>query len=133
MTDSQRTVNDLEKLLRQLEAEKEELQHALDEAEAALEAEEGKVLRTQVCTNIGINRIIKCYMHAQVELSQIRAEIEKRLQEKEEEFENTRKAHQRIIEGMQASLEQEARARGELARVKKKLESDVNVSVKDVK
>jgi hypothetical protein len=38
----------MEKLQRQLEAEKDELQHALDEAEAALEAEEGKVMRTQV-------------------------------------------------------------------------------------
>ena len=48
------------------------LKAALDEAEAALEAEESKVLR------------------AQVEVSQIRSEIEKRIQEKEEEFENTR-------------------------------------------
>jgi len=38
----------LEKFQRQLEGEKDELQHALDEAEAALEAEEGRVLRTQV-------------------------------------------------------------------------------------
>uniref|UniRef100_A0A914L0P7 Myosin heavy chain n=1 Tax=Meloidogyne incognita TaxID=6306 RepID=A0A914L0P7_MELIC len=106
--DGQRTVNELEKLQRQLEGEKDELQHALDEAEAALEAEEGRVLRTQV------------------ELSQIRAEIEKRIQEKEEEFENTRKAHQRVIEGIQTSLEQEANAKTELARVKKKLEADVN-------
>ena len=44
---------------------KEELQRAVDEAEAALEAEEGKVMRTQI------------------EVAQIRAEIEKRLQEKE--------------------------------------------------
>jgi hypothetical protein len=44
-------------------------QHALDEAEAALEAEESKVLRSQV------------------EMNQIRSEIEKRIQEKEEEFE----------------------------------------------
>lgn len=44
----------------------------MDEAEAALEAEESKVLR------------------AQVEVSQIRQEIEKRIHEKEEEFENTR-------------------------------------------
>ncbi|KAI3415402.1 Myosin N-terminal SH3-like domain [Globodera pallida] len=106
--ENQRAVNELEKQQRQLEAQKDELQHALDEAEAALEAEEGKVMR------------------AQVELSQIRAEIEKRLQEKEEEFENTRKLHQRTIEGMQASLDQEAREKAELARVKKKLEADVN-------
>lgn len=68
------------------------------------------------------------FSYIQVELSQIRAEIEKRLQEKEEEFENTRKAHQRVIEGMQASLDQETRAKAELLRIKKKLESDVNVS-----
>ena len=59
------------------------MQKALDEAEAALEAEESKVLR------------------AQIEVSQIRSEIEKRIQEKEEEFENTRKNHQRALESMQ--------------------------------
>lgn len=59
----------MQKIIRRLEVEKEELQHALDEAESALEAEESKVLR------------------AQVEVSQIRSEIEKRIQEKEEEFE----------------------------------------------
>ncbi len=56
-----------------------------------MEAEESKVLR------------------AQVEISQIRSEIEKRIQEKEEEFENTRKNHQRAIDSMQASLETEAK------------------------
>ena len=48
-----------------------------------MEAEESKVLR------------------AQIEVSQIRSEIEKRIQEKEEEFENTRKNHQRALESMQ--------------------------------
>lgn len=59
-----KSVHDLQKLRRKLEIEKEELQQALDDAEAALEGEEAKVLR------------------AQVEVSQIRSEIEKRLQEK---------------------------------------------------
>ena len=77
---------------------------ALDEAEAALEAEEAKVLR------------------AQLEVSQIRQEIEKRIHEKEEEFENTRKNHQRAIDSMQASLENEVKGRTELLRMKKKLE-----------
>uniref|UniRef100_A0A0N5AQ97 Myosin head n=1 Tax=Syphacia muris TaxID=451379 RepID=A0A0N5AQ97_9BILA len=81
---------------------------ALDDAEAALEAEESKVLR------------------AQVEISQIRSEIEKRISEKEEEFENTRKNHQRSLESMQATLETETRGRAELMRMKKKLESDIN-------
>lgn len=43
-----RSVHEMQKLIRRLEVEKEELQHALDEAEAALEAEENKVLRAQV-------------------------------------------------------------------------------------
>lgn len=80
----------------------------MDDAEAALEAEESKVMR------------------AQVEISQIRSEIEKRLQEKEEEFENTRKNHQRALESMQASLETEAKSRAELMRIKKKMETDIN-------
>ncbi|KAI6228188.1 Myosin head [Aphelenchoides besseyi] len=103
-----RSVHELQKMLRRLEQEKEELGHALDESEAALEAEESKVLR------------------AQVEVSQIRSEIEKRIQEKEEEFENTRKNHQRALESMQATLEAEVRAKQDLLRIKKKLESDVN-------
>ncbi|KAI1711889.1 myosin head (motor domain) domain-containing protein [Ditylenchus destructor] len=103
-----RSVHEMQKIIRRLEIEKEELQHALDEAEAALEAEESKVLR------------------AQVEVSQIRSEIEKRIQEKEEEFENTRKNHQRAMDSMQASLESEAKGKAELLRVKKKLESDIN-------
>uniref|UniRef100_A0A915EFF8 Myosin motor domain-containing protein n=1 Tax=Ditylenchus dipsaci TaxID=166011 RepID=A0A915EFF8_9BILA len=107
LTDGGRSVNELEKTLRHLEVEKDELQHALDEAEAALEAEESKVLRSNV------------------EVAQIRAEIEKRLQEKEEDFENTRKNHNRMMDGLQASLEQETKAKTELLRIKKKLESDI--------
>ncbi|XP_054718745.1 myosin heavy chain, muscle-like isoform X3 [Uloborus diversus] len=103
-----RSVHELEKARKRLEMEKEELQAALEEAEAALEQEENKVLR------------------AQLELSQIRQEIDRRLQEKEEEFENTRKNHQRAIDSMQASLEAEARGKAEALRMKKKLESDIN-------
>jgi myosin heavy chain 6/7 len=103
-----RSVQELQQAIRHVELEKEELQRALDEAEAALEAEESKVLR------------------AQVEVSQIRAEIEKRIQEKEEEFENTRRNHQRALDSMQASLENETKGKAELLRIKKKLESDIN-------
>ena len=52
--------------------EKDELQSALEEAEAALEQEENKVLRIQL------------------ELGQVRQEIDRRIHEREEEFENTR-------------------------------------------
>ena len=70
--DGGRSIHELDKQRRRLEVEKEELQAALEEAESALEQEENKVLR------------------AQLELSQVRQEIDRRIQEKEEEFENTR-------------------------------------------
>merc|ERR1712080_374604 len=46
--------------------------------------------------------------------------------EKEEEFNNTRKNHQRAMESMQATLEAEQRAKAEGLRVKKKLEGEIN-------
>jgi myosin heavy chain 6/7 len=55
----------------------------------------------------------------------VRADIEKRLQEKEEEFQVTRKNHVKLVEGLQESLEAESKARAELQRTRKKLEADV--------
>merc|ERR1712079_529100 len=65
-------------------------------------------------------------LRAQLELGQGRQEIERRIQEKEEEFDDTRKNHQRAMESLGASLEAEQRAKGEALRIKKKLESDIN-------
>merc|ERR1711981_638659 len=56
----------------------------------------------------------------------VRQEIDRKIHEKEEEFENTRKNHQRAMDSMQASLEAESRAKAEALRIKKKLESDIN-------
>merc|ERR1719474_671600 len=106
--DGGRSIHDLDKQRRRLEQEKEELQSALEEAEGALEQEENKVLR------------------AQLELSQVRQEIDRRVAEKEEEFNNTRKNHQRAMESLGASLEAEQRAKAEALRIKKKLEGDIN-------
>merc|ERR1719336_2715682 len=106
--DGGRSIHELDKQRRRLEVEKEELQAALEEAEGALEAEENKVLR------------------AQLELGQVRQEIDRRMAEKEEEFENTRKNHSRAMESLQASLESEQRAKAEALRIKKKLEGDIN-------
>jgi len=106
--DGGRSIHDLDKQRRRLEVEKEELQAALEEAEGALEQEENKVLR------------------AQLELGQVRQEIDRRIAEKEEEFENSRKNHARAMDSMQASLESEQRAKAEALRIKKKLEGDIN-------
>ncbi|XP_067471897.1 myosin-16-like [Thunnus thynnus] len=103
-----RSVHELQKARKKLEVEKEELQLALEEAEASLEVEEGKLVRVQL------------------ELAQVKADIDRRIHEKEEEFEVTRKNHARAVESLQASLEAEAKGRAEALRMKKKMEGDLN-------
>merc|ERR1712050_609694 len=60
-----RSIHEIDKIRKRLEAEKLELEAALSEAEGALEQEENKVLRSQL------------------ELTQVRQEIERRIAEKE--------------------------------------------------
>merc|ERR1712180_283170 len=103
-----RNYHEVSKTFKNLEMEKADLAAALEEAEAALEQEENK------------------YLRGQLELSQLRQEIDRRIQEKEGEFDHTRKTHQRAIESMQASLEAESKGKAEALRAKKKLESDIN-------
>merc|ERR1712088_534477 len=88
-----RSIHEIDKIRKRLEAEKMELEAALSEAEGALEQEENKVLR------------------AQLELAQVRQEIERRIAEKEEEFASTKK---NMGKGLAEAL-----------RMKKKLEGDV--------
>merc|ERR1712002_1278330 len=102
-----RSIHEIDKIRKRLEAEKMELQAALEEAEGALEQEENKVLR------------------AQIELTQIRKEVDHRINEKEEQFLGIKKNMTKGIEGMQAALEAEAKGKAEALRMKKKLESDV--------
>merc|ERR1712001_329539 len=103
-----RSIHEIDKIRKRLEAEKLELQSALEEAEATLEQEENKVLRHQL------------------ELTQVRQEIERRLGEKEVEFLSPRKNFQKAIDGMQLALEGESKGKAEAVRMKKKLEADVS-------
>ncbi|XP_072833156.2 myosin-7 [Pogona vitticeps] len=105
---SGKSIHELEKVRKQLEAEKLELQAALEEAEASLEHEEGKILR------------------AQLEFNQIKADIERKLTEKDEEMEQAKRNHMRMVDSLQASLDAETRSRNEAMRVKKKMEGDLN-------
>merc|ERR1739846_155617 len=79
----------------------------MGEAEGSLEQEDNKVLR------------------AQLELTQVRAEIERRIGEKEEEFQSTKKNFTKAVDSMQSALETESKGKAEALRMKKKLESDV--------
>uniref|UniRef100_A0A2K6TYP3 Myosin-7B n=1 Tax=Saimiri boliviensis boliviensis TaxID=39432 RepID=A0A2K6TYP3_SAIBB len=105
---SGKTIQELEKAKKVLEGEKSEIQAALEEAEGALELEETKTLRIQL------------------ELSQVKAEVDRKLAEKDEECTNLRRNHQRAVESLQASLDAETRARNEALRLKKKMEGDLN-------
>merc|ERR1712127_692898 len=102
-----RSIHEIDKIRKRLEAEKLELEAALSEAEGALEQEENKVLR------------------ASLELTQVKQEIERRIAQKEDEFASTRKNFGKAIEGMQMALEPETKAKIEALRMKKKLDSDV--------
>ena len=102
-----KSIHEIHKITKRIEAEKLELQVALEEAESSLEQEENKVIRDQL------------------ELTQVRQEIERRVQEKEEQFEITRKNYQKALDGMQIALEHEGKGKAEAIRVKKKLEADV--------
>ncbi|KAF4800190.1 myosin-6-like protein [Turdus rufiventris] len=105
---SNKSIHELEKVRKQLDAEKLELQAALEEAEASLEHEEGKILR------------------AQLEFNQVKAEYERKLGEKEEETEQVKRNHLRVVESLQTSLDAETRSRNEALRLKKKMEGDLN-------
>ena len=72
LTEIGQSASEHDKTRRRLEQERDELQGALEEAEASLEAEEAKVQK-------GL-----------LEIAAIRQSIDKRLAEKDEEFESTR-------------------------------------------
>merc|ERR1712062_868059 len=65
------------------------------------------------------------FLRAQVELNQIQQETERRLAEKEEEFDAVKRSHQKQTEQLQSALEAESKAKAEAQRTKKKLEADI--------
>ncbi|NWW35150.1 MYH1B protein, partial [Panurus biarmicus] len=100
----------LEKAKKQIEQEKCDLQAALEEAEASgsLEHEEGKILRVQL------------------ELNQVKSDVDRRTAEKDEEIQQLKRNHQRVLESMQTMLDAEVRSRNDALRLKKKMEGDLN-------
>ncbi|XP_038227320.1 myosin heavy chain, skeletal muscle, adult isoform X1 [Dermochelys coriacea] len=103
-----KAIHELEKVKKQIEQEKSEIQSALEEAEASLEHEEGKILRIQL------------------ELNQVKSEIDRKIAEKDEEIDQMKRNHVRVVESMQSTLDAEIRSRNEALRLKKKMEGDLN-------
>ena len=107
ITEGGRSIHEIDKIRKRLEAEKMELEAALAEAEGALEQEENKVLRLSL------------------ELNEVQHQIDLRIAQKEAEFESSKKNFVKALDGMQSSLENESKGKNEALRQKKKLETDV--------
>ncbi|XP_069383344.1 myosin-7B-like [Paralichthys olivaceus] len=103
-----KTIHELERMKKILDVEKSDIRAALEEAEGSLEHEESKTLKVQM------------------ELQQVRTEIDRKIAEKDEEIDILRRNNQRSLDTMQAGLEAEVRSRTEAVRLKKKMESDLN-------
>ncbi|CAB1317936.1 unnamed protein product [Coregonus sp. 'balchen'] len=84
--------------------------HELEKAKktGTLEHEESKILRVQL------------------ELNQIKGEVDRKLAEKDEEMEQIKRNSQRMMDSMQSTLDSEIRSRNDALRVKKKMEGDLN-------
>ena len=108
ISDGGRTIHDIDKKRKRLDAEKKDLESALGDAENALELEENKLLKLTLDVN------------------QLKADIDKKIQEKEEEFENTKKNHTKAVEQIQFAIEEESKSKAEAVRMKKKLEQDMS-------
>ncbi|XP_021040663.1 myosin-15 [Mus caroli] len=98
---------EVEKAKKLIEQEKTEVQVRLEETEGALERNESKILRFQL------------------ELSEAKAELERKLSEKEEEAERLREKHQQTMGSLQSNLDLEASSRIEATRLRKKMEGDL--------
>ncbi|XP_032899981.1 myosin-4-like [Amblyraja radiata] len=103
-----KALHEMEKAKKTAEQEKSEIQSALEEAEASLEHEESKILRIQL------------------ELNQLKSEVDRKIAEKDEEIDQMKRNHQRVVDTMQSALEAEVRSRNDALRIKKKMEGDLN-------
>nr|DBA27448.1 TPA: hypothetical protein GDO54_007939 [Pyxicephalus adspersus] len=103
-----KSVSELEKAKKQVEQEKADLVSALEEAEGSLEHEEAKILRIQL------------------ELNQVKSEVDRKVAEKDEEIDQLKRNSQRIIDTLNSTLESEVRSRNDALRAKKKMEGDLN-------
>ena len=108
MNEGGKNLHEIEKNRKRAEVEKEDLQLALEEAETTIEQQESKYLRLQM------------------EFNSLRQDFERKLHDKDEDFENTRRNHAKYIESIKTTLDAELRSKGELLKQKKKLENDFN-------
>jgi myosin protein heavy chain len=62
----------------------------------------------------------------QLELNQIKSEVDRKVAEKDEEIDLLKRNHQRTMDTLQSALDSETHSRTDAVRVKKKMEGDLN-------
>jgi len=92
---------EVEKITRKLTAENEEVSAALEEAEAALEAETAKLLKVTL------------------EYGAFKAAAERKAADKDHDFETSRRNHQRQLEALQTTVDEEVKSKAELLKSSK--------------
>ncbi|KAF4804955.1 hypothetical protein TURU_003078 [Turdus rufiventris] len=130
----------LEKAKKQIEQEKCDLQAALEEAEASVlsqglafrEIKNGENLSIYFIFLLILKLSQKCkheegkILRVQLELNQVKSDVDRRTAEKDEEIQQLKRNHQRVLESMQTMLDAEVRSRNDALRLKKKMEGDLN-------
>merc|ERR1711931_370709 len=109
-----------DKILAEAKQKQEEIQTELEQAQ-----KEARSLSTELFKTKNAYEEAKV-LRLQVEVAQGKQDFERRIAEKDEEIDNSRRNGQRAVESMQSTLDSEIRARGEAIRIKKKMESDFN-------
>jgi len=99
---------EIEKMRRQLGVENEELKSLLEETEAALQIEEGKLVKVQL------------------EFAQHKQTSEAKIKALDAESDSSRKNHQRQLDSLQEVVNNEVNAKGELQKSRKVLESTIS-------
>ena len=65
-------------------------------------------------------------LRIQLELTQLKQEMERKMNEKDEEMESLRKNHQRQLDALQQSVEEETRLKNEQLKQRKLIEGQVD-------
>merc|ERR1712168_1744640 len=100
-------IQEVEKNCKKITKEKANLNHMLEQAHNEIETARANVLRTEL------------------EAQALKAEVYTRVAEKEEDFNSTRKNHQRALESAQASIDAEIKAKEDGVRLLKNMEKDI--------
>lgn len=65
-------------------------------------------------------------LHVQLELNQVKSDVDRTNAEKDEEIQQLKRNHQMVLDSMQTALDAEIRSRNDALRLKKKMEGDLN-------